>query len=103
MSDAELVTGCRATSLWGEAEAGADVLHSPIEAVRVLGERDEAMVLVELDGGVVDGVHHHQPCGGGLTGSDRSDKAFGQETSSKARALLRCFDGEAGEKDHADG
>ncbi len=69
----------------------------------MLGDEDEAVMEVEAGRGLVDGVHHDEPGGSGLAGSDGLAERLGEEQGTETLALDASVDGQSRKQHHADG
>jgi len=69
----------------------------------MVGDYDEAVMEVEPGCGLVDGIHHDEPSGSGLAGSDGLSQRLGQEYGTEALPVIARVNGQSREQDHADG
>jgi len=69
----------------------------------MLGDEDKAVIEVEAGRGLVDGVHHDEPGGTGLAGSDGFAERLGEQQGTEILALDASVDGQSRKQHHADG
>lgn len=67
----------------------------------MLGRVDEAVSLVEVDGGIVDGIDDDDAGGCRLAGSDSFAQRFSEEQPTEPVVLFRLVDREPGDLDRA--
>ncbi len=72
----------------GRIEAGANVLHAPVEPEGVLGCPDETVALVEHSRFFVDSIEHNKTCGSGFSGSDCLTQCLGEKYCANTSSLL---------------